>query len=56
MTDTLDMITFVCFFVVAIIVSLLTFHAIGLTLIKFREWRFIRKRFGGVKPFWWRLK
>ncbi len=54
MTDTLDMILFVCFFVVAIIGALLIFHAVGLAIVKFREWRYIKKRYPFGVPWWWR--
>ncbi len=54
--DYLDMILFICFMVAAVVGALLIFHLCGLAYLKFREWRFIKKRFGGVEPFWWRIK
>ena len=54
--DNLDMISYVSFFAAAIIGALLVFHAVGLLYLKFREWRYTRKRFKEIVPFWWRVK
>ena len=54
--DNLDMILFICFFAAVVLAALLLFHAVGLLYPKFREWRYTRKRFKEIVPFWWRVK
>lgn len=52
--DGLDMVIFICMFAAAAIGALLIFHLIGVLYLRVREWRIIKRRFGGVEPYWWR--
>ncbi len=54
MTDPLDMILYICFFAAAVLAALLVFHFIVLAVVKFREWRVIKKRYPCGVPWYWR--